>query len=423
MARMHGPSRSSAGSSLPGDRAVVVDAEVVAQVVEQFAPATKPGVVAIAAANEAKFSRGTPTGPGNGPVAIEWRDPQRRSRSPRPPGTTMPGMRLPPILPFLATLLPAQQTSAYDPLVVPETHPPASLTATAVDAERDRELPLRIFLPADQAPAPVIVFSHGLGGTRDTCNYLGEHWAARGYVVVFVQHPGSDDSVWRDEPLRERMAAMRRAASGTNLVLRCDDVHAVLDRLAAWNDDAQHACHARLDLEHVGMSGHSFGALTTQMVAGQSIPLQGQRHLDARIDAALPMSPSSPRAGNVERAFAGVKVPWLLMTGTADTAPIGDQDVASRLAVYPALPATIDRYELVLDGAEHSAFTERALPGDAHARNPNHHRAILALSTAFWDAHLRGDPAARAWLDGDAARSVLEERDRWQCAAPASVVK
>ena len=82
------------------------------------------------------------------------------------------------------------------------------------------------------------------------------------------------------------------------------------------------------------------------------------------------------------------------MTGTKDVAPIGGADVESRLAVFPALPPG-GKYELVLDGAEHSAFTDRALPGDSAPRNPNHHRAILALSTAFWDAWLRGDAAAR----------------------------
>ncbi len=319
-----------------------------------------------------------------------------------------------PVLLCAVSVLRAQAAPAYDPMAVPTAAVPPSLTDTAVDAKRDRELPLRIFLPAATTPAPVIVFSHGLGGTRDTCNYLGQHWAARGCAVVFVQHPGSDDSVWRDSKPGDRMAAMQRAASLANAVLRCEDVHAVLDQLTAWNADEQHACHGRLDLEHVGMSGHSFGAVTTQLVAGQSAPLSGQRFLDPRIDAALPMSPSSPRAGSVERAFASVKVPWLLMTGTADTAPIGDQDTASRLAVYAALPTTIDRYELVLDGAEHSAFTERALPGDAHERNANHHRAILALSTAFWDSYLRGDDAARAWLQGDGVRSVLQEQDRWE---------
>jgi len=42
---------------------------------------------------------------------------------------------------------------------------------------------------------------------------------------------------------------------------------------------------------------------------------------------------------------------------------------------------------------------------------------ILALSTAFWDAHLRGDAPARAWLHGAGPRSILEEQDRWQMQA------
>lgn len=320
---------------------------------------------------------------------------------------------------FVVAVLPAQAPTAaeqpsYDPLTGLGAAPAPSLEFTAHDARRHRDLPLRVFLPASTQPAPVILFSHGLGGTRDTCNYLGAHWRRRGYAVVFVQHPGSDDAVWRDAPLLQRMAAMKSAASAQNLLLRCDDVRAVLDQLTSWNSDELHPCHLRLDLEHVGMSGHSFGAITTQMVAGESMPLLGTKYTDPRIDAALPMSPSSPHRGDLDRAFATVRVPWLLMTGTLDVSPIGEQDAASRQQVYPHLPKGIDRYELVLDGAEHSAFTERGLPSEKHKRNPNHHQVILALSTAFWDAYLRGDQAARSWLEGDGAGKVMQDQDRWQ---------
>jgi hypothetical protein len=101
------------------------------------------------------------------------------------------------------------------------------------------------------------------------------------------------------------------------------------------------------------------------------------------------------------------------MTGTKDLAVIGHADMKSRLGVYPALRQA-PKYEVVLDKAEHSVFTDRALPGDSEARNPNHHRVILALSTAFWDAYLRGDAEAMAWLNGDGPRTVLEPADRWQ---------
>ena len=40
--------------------------------------------------------------------------------------------------------------------------------------------------------------------------------------------------------------------------------------------------------------------------------------------------------------------------------------------------------------------------------------AVIDATTAFWDAYLKNDADARAWLDGDGAKSVLEEKDRWQ---------
>jgi predicted dienelactone hydrolase len=197
------------------------------------------------------------------------------------------------------------------------------------------------------------------------------------------------------------------------------DVPAVLNQLNAWNQNAGHALNGRLDLSRVGMSGHSFGAMTTQAVGGQSFEIGGQRLSDPRIRAALALSPSAPRrGGDPAEAFRSVQIPWMLMTGTKDTAPIGEADADSRLKVYPHLPRTIDKYELVLHNAEHSAFTERALPGESEARNPNHHRVILACSTAFWDAYLREDPAARTWLATLAEHQILEPEDRWQVHQP-----
>jgi predicted dienelactone hydrolase len=302
----------------------------------------------------------------------------------------------------------------YNPLAVTASREGQTAEFVVKDESRQRAIPVKIYLPVAADSSPVILFSHGLGGTREGCVYLGKHWSARGYVVVFLQHAGSDDSVWKDAPLRKRMLAMQEAASSQNFLLRVRDVPVVLDQLEGWNRDGRHVLAGQLDMRRVGMSGHSFGAVTTQAVSGQSIPLGGTRFTDARIKAAIAFSPSSPRRGDPNQAFGSVKIPWLLMTGTKDTSPIGGQTVESRMAVYPRLPDGIDKYELVLHNAEHSAFTDRALPGDRELRNPNHHRAILALTTAFWDAHLKNDDSARAWLHGAEARSVLESEDRWQ---------
>lgn len=328
---------------------------------------------------------------------------------------------------FLAAL--TVQGAEYDPLKLPANAPIRTQDFTIKDISREREIPIKVYYPPsatgsggkesagtdshEKLAVPVVLFSHGLGGNREGSAFLGKHWASRGYVAVFVQHPGSDDSVWRDAPLLQRMKAMQEAASGKNLLLRIKDIPAVIDQLEVWNRQADHPLSGRVDTNVVGMSGHSFGAQTTQSVSGQSFGLLGPRATDPRIKAAVVMSPGVPPVGDPQRAFGDVKVPWLLMTGTHDSSPIGGQTPESRRKVFPALPPG-DKFELVLDKGEHSAFTERALPGERQARNPNHHRVILALSTAFWDAYLRHDAAAKTWLTGDGPRQVLEAADLWE---------
>jgi len=301
----------------------------------------------------------------------------------------------------------------YDPLAIDPKFQAQTRELTAHDARRSRDIPVRIYLPANDKPAPVILFSHGLGGSRAGSKFLGEHWAARGYVVVFVQHAGSDDAVWKDAAPKERLAALRDAASLENFLLRVKDVPAVLDQLETWNKSGPVA--GRMELTKVGMSGHSFGAVTTQAVSGETFATVGKTLTDSRIRAAVILSPSTPKSTTAEKAFAEVKIPWLLMTGTKDVTFIGEAEMESRLGVYPALRGA-PKYEVVLDKGEHSAFTDGALPGDREPRNPNHHRVILALSTAFWDAYLRGDKNAVAWLNGAGPRAVLESADDWKAA-------
>ncbi len=306
---------------------------------------------------------------------------------------------------------------AYDPMKVPQVTLAAPLDFTVRDANRDRALPIRVYLPVATQAAPVVLFSHGLGGSCQNNPYLGKHWSARGYAVVFVQHPGSDESVWRGQRPAQIPMAMKQAASLPKFMLRVADIPAVLDQLTRWHSENMHALRGRLDLTRVGMAGHSFGAVTTQAVSGQSLSVGGPRLTDSRIKAAVAMSPSVPAMGNPAQAFGRVKIPWLLMTGTRDVVHLGGirlgGDAQSRLAVYPALPPG-NKYELVLHEAEHGAFGERSLPGEGANRNPNHHRVILALSTAFWDAFLKGDAEAKAWLNGEGARSVMEKDDQWQ---------
>ncbi|MDB4259779.1 hypothetical protein N9821_01370 [Akkermansiaceae bacterium] len=274
-----------------------------------------------------------------------------------------------------------------------------------------REVPLKIYLPQGKS-APVILLSHGLGGTRDVGAYLGNHWAGRGFVVIAMQHAGSDESVWKDVSKMQRMRAMRKAASGPSFMDRTRDVPATLDQLEKWSADTKHFLHGSMNLEKIGLGGHSYGAVTTQALCGQSFGAVGARFADKRIDAGLALSPSIPKRGDAKDAFGGIKMPMMLMTGTKDGGIIGGATPENRRFVYPALP-TGSKYELVLKDAEHMAFSDNTIRGDEQ-RDPNHHRVILALSTSFWEAYLKDSKSARTWLDGEKPAAILAREDVWQ---------
>ncbi len=78
----------------------------------------------------------------------------------------------------------------YDPLLIDKRQPEQS-DLSIKDAKRSREIPIRVYLPTDKTAAPVVLFSHGLGGNREGSAFLGKHWASRGYVAVFLQHHNS----------------------------------------------------------------------------------------------------------------------------------------------------------------------------------------------------------------------------------------
>ena len=154
------------------------------------------------------------------------------------------------------------------------------------------------------------------------------------------------------------------------------------------------------------------GAKTTQLMIGQGRLLSVTKN-DIRIRAAVVMSPSGPTLQSADSLFGSVTTPCLLLTGTRDSVPfLSDQSIESRLAIFPSLPSG-NAYELVLHNATHSAFTDRSRRNDT-LPNAKHHRAIEAITTAFWDAYLQGNKEAQVWLRNGRIKGVIEPQDTWQ---------
>lgn len=289
------------------------------------------------------------------------------------------------------------------------------------DAARSRTLPakLRVPQPCDAATRrPLVLFSHGLGGSRAGGAAWGEHWASHGFAVLHIQHPGSDESLWRGRPGGFRPETLKEGTSPERYVDRLRDVPAALESIAARiAASPELAC---IDVERIGMSGHSFGALTTMAIAGQRLPRPGGAPAawarEPRVVAAIAFSPSV-REGPMGRAsLASVDLPFLTVTGSRDGDVMGTGATPeTRRAVFDALPPGVRRL-LWLDGADHMVFNGGP-PRPATAGTPGDdrrvQRAVAAVTLAFWRSTLAADAAAIAWLDGDGPRGLLGPGDRW----------
>ena len=268
------------------------------------------------------------------------------------------------------------------------------------DSKRDRDVPVKIYSPKSRdGPLPVIIFSHGLGGSRDGYEYLGRHWASRGYVTVHLQHLGSDDTVWRETGAPKRLEAMRQSAANVqNSINRPRDVSFAIDELERLNREKSPWQH-RLDLERIGVAGHSYGAFTALAIAGQvfapGLAMQDSV-VDPRVKAAIPMS--APVPGNhrrLDESYASVKIPCLHMTGTKDSSMIGDTKPEDRRLPYDHCRNS-DQFLITFKDGDHMIFSGRVVrPG---SRDKLFQALICDSTTAFWDAYLRSNLAKKAWL-------------------------
>jgi predicted dienelactone hydrolase len=109
---------------------------------------------------------------------------------------------------------------------------------------------------ADTRPRPVILFSHGFGGTARMMGWFGTALAREGYVVVAVDHPGNN-------------GLDRMTAAGAIMPWdRAQDLRAALDAVKADSTIGPH-----LDLSRVGVSGFSAGGFTALVSVGAKVDM------------------------------------------------------------------------------------------------------------------------------------------------------
>jgi predicted dienelactone hydrolase len=277
------------------------------------------------------------------------------------------------------------------------------------DRDRDRKVPFTAYWPnLESVPTPVVIFSHGLGGTRETASYFGRALAGAGYVSIHIQHHGSDgDLVSHVQSRADRRQILRASLRNfQNFADRLDDIPFVIDELGRRNNVGQWA--GRFDLSRIGMAGHSYGARSTMYAAGEFVGLIGGSAREPRIKAAVVLSPNLPKRDiEPDRHYGGIRIPLFHVTGTLDDDPAMGPGSASRRTLPFKLIPHSPQYLLVLDGADHATFSGTRLGTDTEKPGDKAHTTTVSrAAVAFFDAHLRGLSSKENWIESKFSHSL-----------------
>lgn len=258
------------------------------------------------------------------------------------------------------------------------------------DMGRARDVPVRLYLPtaASGRRVPLVLFSHGMGGSRAGYSYLGQHWASNGFATLHVQHIGSDRSLWFDGSAISLVNRLQRAANEQEAVSRVFDLRFALDHLLG------HPIGEVIDWNQIVIAGHSYGANTALLAVGARVDRAEQNLYlqDPRLKAAILIS-APPFYGETssQQILASVQVPTLHITSTGDVIRIPGYFSAAedRIDVFEAVRSS-RKWLAVFKGGTHSMFTDRSATGGALLNNQVKN-ATRELTTAFLHSLYRGE--------------------------------
>src|SRR5215204_4866620 len=275
---------------------------------------------------------------------------------------------------------------------------------------------------ADDEPGyPVLIYLEGQGAFRQMNTFLVEELVSHGYVVVAIDQPyTATEVVFPDGRQAEGLPTERTKSLARQSFLPAEraptlngrtfqegivpyltqDVSFALDRLAVLNQaDPNGILTGQLDLQRAGIFGPSLGGL----VGGEAC------RLDSRLRACLFLD--APMPTDVVRS--GLQQPAMWITRNADAMRLERRkaggwpeaeihaELTSNRAVFESLPG--DGYFVQVPGMFHCNYTDLSswsplwrlvgVAGPIDVQRANN--IINAYSLAFFDRHLKNQPATR----------------------------
>ncbi|MGE5656924.1 MAG: alpha/beta hydrolase [Actinomycetota bacterium] len=294
------------------------------------------------------------------------------------------------------------------------------------DEKRDRSFYVDIYQPqrGQAKEIPIIIISHGLASNPEDFAKRAQYLASYGYVVAVPQHPGSDTIQARN--LVQGLS--REVFVNQEFIDRPLDISYVLDELERRN---QTEFAGQLNVQSVGVMGHSFGGYTALALAGATIDFEhlqqscnnNLEYLDISLflqcqALKLPRKPYNFRDRRVTAVYAlnpvnysifgatglsQIAIPILLEAGTYDPATPA---IFEQVRSFNWL-TTPNKYLALLEGQAHVNFSDldagftKLLDSISSLTLP--HPALLndysnALTLAFFEVSLLNNEVYRPYL-------------------------
>lgn len=261
-----------------------------------------------------------------------------------------------------------------------------------------------------EAKYPVILFSHGLHGYENQNTFQVEQLASQGYIVVGINHTYSSlVSVFPDGRVaqfesegKEGFEQLQFSYMDKLNETWVKDAQFVLDeveKLAA--NDPSGRFNGHMDLDNMGMFGHSFGGATTVQMLMDDPRLKAGMNMDGVL------------FGEKRIPAEGVGKPFLMMsadTTVAGTSVMSDEEIAAMGTTRPEAEKYYEevyvRYEPVtaggnywmeLNNTKHLSFSDLYLisPILEWSQGVDAHKAQQLINDTtidFFNHYLKGQP-------------------------------